>query len=300
MSKFSSYQFPTNTICYGAFLIMALSCSPSKSNETVTDSTLNEVVNNQETPLQESVPPASNDETLEPPSGISNNFPDFSTTMLTDDSLEAVVNNRMASLIQVYDTIQYTTIKSTYSWERPYYAQAQDGEGTMAMETEEETKTWFFDRSYQLRAVSTEFNAGPDYPITISTLYLFSNDSLIAVSEHKVDESEVTVTSQITMVASQCPRCGTEAINGHKENGEVNYLIKNNLLTKQKEFYETMPELIRILKAGRKNAKVDANDFSFSINRTKEENKSDKSQAITYPVKFTIAKDLYSNYISKR
>ncbi len=290
-------------------LIIALSCKPAKDNETSLDSSQNNFTDSLTTqiretstssPMGESAQPSSTVEIEEPFSGITNNFPEFSMATLTYDSLELEINNRMGKLIQLYDTIEFTMITSRYSWERAFYAQAQDGPGTMSTETESETKKWFFDKSNQLKAYTVEFEMDSDYPSKKSILYLFSNDSLIAISEQAVDDSEVTVTYHTRIVASQCPSCGVAAIGGHREGGEIRYLNEKDLAIKQKEFSESMPELISQLKTGRKKAKEDNDDFIFTVNRTEEGNTDQKSKAITYPVEFRVSKSLYPNYISKQ
>jgi hypothetical protein len=191
--------------------------------------------------------------------------------------------------------MQYATIKSSYSWERPHYVPAQEGEGSMFAETEEEKKTWFFDRFNRLRGYSMSL---VNDETKKSVVYLFSNDSLIAASEQQEYSDEGNVITHLTILASQCPQCGLATTNNG--GGQVNHLNENDLATKQKEFNESMPKLISILKAGRKKATEDDFDFIFSINRTKEGNPEAKSKAITYPVEFRVTKDLYPNYISKQ
>jgi hypothetical protein len=152
-------------LCFSLSLIV-LSCTPVKNNETVVDSTQNQATDSVATQIEESstsssidesVQSSSMDETSEPFSGITNNFPEFWMAALTTDSLEVEINNRMAQLLQVYDTMQYATVMSSYSWERPHYVPAQEGEGGMFTETEEEKKTWFFDRFNRLRGYSMTF-----------------------------------------------------------------------------------------------------------------------------------------------
>lgn len=123
----------------------------------------------------------------------------------------------------------------------------------MSVEKKEETKTWFFDRANQLSGFSIKLEGTS--MAAKSILYLFSNDSLIAVSEHSVDGTDAGVfVDQLRMLASSCPRCGISASTFEGSlNGEVRYLNVTDLATKQKEFNELMPGLISILKAGRKS-----------------------------------------------
>lgn len=299
----------TPSSIFTLILFMVVSCTPVKNNETAIDSTQNKVTDTVATQIEETVTSSPSDksvqssstmETAEPPSGITNNFPKFSMTVLTSDSLEVEINNRMGQLLQVYDTMQYATVMSSYSWERPYCYQGQEGPCTMDVQREEETKTWFFDRANQLRGFSIKVEGTSIAAKSI--LYLFSNDSLIAISEDVFDGTDAGVfVDQLRMLASSCPRCGMGASTFESSlNGEVKYFNENDLAAKQKEFNESMPELIGILKAGRKNAKEDDFDFIFRINRTKEGDAEEKSKAITYPVEFRVTKDLYPNYISKQ
>jgi hypothetical protein len=214
---------------------------------------------------------------------------------LTNDSLEVEINNRMAQLLQAYDTMQYATVTSSYRWERPHYVPAQDGEGSMFDETEEEKKIWFFDRFNQLRGYS--MSLGND-ETKESVVYLFSNDSLIAASEQQEYLDDGNVITHLTILASQCPQCGLATSNNG--GGQVEYINVKDLATKQKEFNDSMAELINILKSGRKKAREDGDDFVFSVNRTKEGNAEEKSKTITYPVEYRVTKDLYPNYISKQ
>jgi hypothetical protein len=127
---------------------------------------------------------------------------------------------------------------------------------------------------------------------------LFSNDSLIAVSEQQEYLDDGNVITHLTILALQCPQCGLATTNNG--GGQVNYLNEKDLATTQNEFNDSMPELISILKAGRKKAMEDGDDFVFSVNRTEEGNADEKSKTITYPVEFRVTKNLYPNYISKQ
>ena len=288
---------------YSLLFLILLSCAPGKNNETAADSTQNIVADTIATQVEETPPSSMNEsvqslstvEPSEPFSGITNNFPEVSMAVLTNDSLEVRINNRMAELIQVYDTMLYATVTSSYSWERAYCYPSQDGPCIMGVETEEETKKWFFDRANQLKGYSYLMKSVSD-EVTKSFLYLFSNDSLIAVREQEVNTSTGGFTSQVTILAAECPLCGITAI----KYGDASYINEKELAAKQQEFYESMPELISILKAGRKKAKEDDVDFVFSINRTKEGDADEKSEAIKYSVEFRVTKSLYDNYISKQ
>jgi hypothetical protein len=259
---------------FNLLFLMTLSCTPVKNNETVADSTQNIVKDSTASQIEEtstsssideSIQSSSIDETSEPFSGITNNFPEFSMAVLTNDSLEVEINNRMGQLLQVYDTMQYATVMSSYSWERPHYVPAQDGEGSMDTEREGEKKTWFFDRFNRLKGYS--MSLANDFTRK-SVVYLFSNDSLIAVSEQQEYLDEGNVIEHLTILASQCPNCGLATTNNG--GGQVNYLNEKDLAFTQNEFNDSMTELINILKAGRKKAMEDGDDFVFSVNRTKE------------------------------
>jgi hypothetical protein len=289
---------------YSLVFLIILSCTPTKNNDTAVDSTQNVITDTQAIPIEENEISSSMDETdpssspvenVEPLSGTTNNFPEISMNALTENSFEVVINNRMAASAQAYDTMQYATITSNYSWERPYCYPSQDGPCITGVEKAEETKTWFFDRFNQLRGYSYSAKSSAE-ETTKSALYFFSNDSLIALREREVNTSTGGSTSQVTLLAAECPRCGITAI----EYENVRYMNEGDLAAKQQEFYESMPELIEILMAGRKKATEDDYDFTFSINRTKEGNAANKSKAITYSVAFKVAKDLYPNYITKQ
>lgn len=281
------------------YLFIVLGCSIAKKEDSVVDSTqvvVDSISSSAIEVLQDLVPTTYEPE---PFSGITENFPEFLMTPLSNDSLEVEINNQMGQLLQAYDTMQFVTVMSSYSWERPYCYQGQEGPCTMSEEKEEETKTWFFDRANQLRGFS-RISEGTSIAAK-SILYLLSNDELVAVSEQTVDGTDAGVfVDQLRMLASSCPRCGLGASTFEGTlNGEVRYLTETDLATKQQEFNESMLELINILKAGRKNATADEFDLTFSIQRTKEGNAQEKSKTIEYPVTFTISKELYPNYILK-
>jgi len=281
------------------FVCIIIGCSTVKKEDGVADSTQFATdTSTQYTSevLQEETP---TDYEPEPFSGQTENFPKFFIEPLTTDSIEAEITSQLATLIHAYDTIQYFKIVSNYSWERERLYQGQEGEGSMGTEIESETNTWFFDKSFQLKAFSAEFNTEPVYPFTKTILYLFSNDSLLAVSEYWLSEDEVTVSGYDRLIVTRCPACGISSQAGHTENGEVKYLDSTAVVTRQNAFNESMSELIKTLKAGRKNAASDDFDFMFTIQRAKEGNVQDKSKAIKYPVTFTVSKELYPNYILK-
>jgi hypothetical protein len=303
-----------------SILIIAFSCTSSKTNETTADSTQNQVtdvlaIQSEKTvspsSVNESVQVSSTVETEEPFSGITNQFPQFFMATLTTDSLEVEINKRMGKLIQAYDTVQYARITSSYKWERPYCLPSQDGPCAMSVDNQGETKTWFFDRANQLRAFSRQYESDTYGSYTLSILYLLSGDSLIATSEFDFDQNDaVSIAGQARMFAPSCPRCGIAAsahgdrIYGEMSynglNGEASYLNEKDLANKQKEFNEAMSELISILKDGLKKAKEEGDDLVFSINRTKEGDAEHKAKAITYPVEFRVTKSLYPNYISRK
>lgn len=289
-------------ILYILLFSIISSCGPDKKKEKAVDSTQSKVA----TQIEETATSSSIDESFKSStaeelfSGTSNNFPEFSLATLTSDSLELKINNQMAELIQAYDTLHYQKITSSYAWERPHCYQGQEGPCTMSVEKEEETKTWFFDRSNQLRGFSIKLEGTSTAAKSI--LCLFSNDSLIAISEDVFEGTDAgAFVDHLRMLASSCPRCGMEASTFEGAlNGDVKYFSEKDLVTKQKEFNESMPELISILKAGRKKAKEDGDDFVFSINRTEKGKAEEKSKAITYPVEFRVNQNLYPNYISKQ
>jgi hypothetical protein len=309
-----------NKIYYLSLLLITLSCSPTKNNETAVDSTQNIVTDTVATQIEETATPSSTDESVQPSStveteepfsGITNQFPQIFMATLTSDSLEVEINNRMGKLIQAYDTMQYARIMSSYKWERPYCLPAQEGPCTMSVDNQEETKTWFFDRANQLRAFSRQYDSDTYGSYTLSTLYLLSGDSLIATNEFDFDENDaVSLASQARMFAPSCPRCGIVAsafaslIEGTMAysslNGEVRYLNEKDLASRQADFNESMSELISILKDGLKKAKKEGDDLVFRVNRTKEGDPEHNSKAITYPVEFRVTKSLYRNYISKK
>lgn len=294
-SETMRYYFPI------LFIYILLSCSTAKKDNVMADSTqlVTDTITQYTSEVISETPAEDDNYVAESFSGITDNFPEFSMTPLSNDSLEVEINNQMGQLLQDYDTIQFNTVMSSYSWERPYCYQGQEGPCTMSVEMEEETKRWFFDRNNQLRGFSIK-SEGTSIAAK-SILYLLSNDELVAISEQTVDGTDAGVfVDQLRMLASSCPRCGIGASTFEGSlNGEVRYLTETDLAANQQEFNASMIELINILKAGRKNATADDFDFTFTIQQIKEGNEQEKSKAITYPVTFTVSKELYA-YILKQ
>lgn len=233
-----------------------------------------------------------------PFSGITDNFPEF-VIDTPSDSLETSINNGVSEILQAYDTIQYLRIASSYSWTQSITSHGQEGEQTFVIdETKEETRLWLFDRTFKLRGFTKEVKYNEEYGTRKeSAIYLFSNDALIAVSERTVDSYEVEEITVVRILASQFPRGGFMR-HGQSENATVSYLTKEDLTSREKDFFESLSELIATLKTGRKNAAEDDTYFQFEVNRTQEAIADKKADAVTYPVSFMVEKDLYPNYIS--
>jgi hypothetical protein len=282
------------------YISIVSGCSTAKKEDTVIDST--SVVIDSITPgslevLQEVIQPTNEPE---PFSGQTENFPIFFLKPLTTDSIEAQITNELATLIQAYDTISYYKIISNYTWERECLYWGQLGESFKGIESETETNTWFFDESFQLKAYSSEFKSEPVYPFTKTILYLLLNDSLLAVSEYWLSEDEVAVSGYDRIIASRCPTCGIASqLVEFGSSGEVQYLDSVAIITRQKEFSQSMSLLLKTLKSQKINTKADDFDLTLTIQRSKEGNTQNSSKTIKYPVTFTISKELYRNYVLK-
>jgi hypothetical protein len=233
--------------------------------------------------------------------GVMQNFPEFIAETSSDDSLEISINDEMAILLQAYDTIKYFSISANYSWTQEITTHGQEGDDTYVEdETKEENQTWLFDRFFKLRGFIREVKYDDEYGDgSESTIYLFSNDSLIAVSERTIDNSEVEEIRVTRILASRSPDVGFSRYMQY-EYVRMEHLVKEDLISRQEKFMASMGELVNTLKEGKKNATEDDFYYEFKVDRTKAANPDKQAKAVVYSVTFNVEKDLYPNYIMKR
>ncbi|CAN5371270.1 hypothetical protein BH09BAC3_BH09BAC3_12710 [soil metagenome] len=287
----------TTLACVLAIAILSCS-SPKKEESSSTDSTAvaqdspNQIEDQSTTQQDETSQEASNEP--EAFTGESNNFPPFRLTPLSTDSAEINLIKDMVKMIQAYDTIEYYQITSSYRWERQHSIPSQDGDDRIDTETEEESKTWFFDSNYQLKgySMSKDYDDG-----TTQRLYLFSNDSLKFFHEEQNEKSDVSFLQLTRMLASHCPNCGVVSSD---EQTTVSTLTEKELAAEFNEFNEALKKLIGFIKAQRKKAKEEDKYLVFSTMQIEPADPDHKAEPAAYQESIYVAKELYTNYVMKK
>jgi hypothetical protein len=213
-----------------SFLIITLSCSPAKNNETAVDST---VVATDTTPAY--TPPVYHP-------GPARNFPSFSQYAITENELENSITEALTEMLNQYDTGKYRTIKRDYS---VYYKEPSDDDESTMDASETETKTWYFDSDNNLKAYTLEYavkvgssvndpNNGSNIGEDETTIYLFSNSSsedptLIAIYNDKSVSYDFATSSKKRAVTSKCPKCGISLSYESEPTNDVEVLEQNDI-----------------------------------------------------------------------
>lgn len=278
---------------YCSFFLIVLSCTPSKNNETAVDSTSvqpTEVISSysqSQAPVQ-----------YQTPATPFSNFSEYSES-LSEDPTESELILGIQELMTKYDNNQYRTIESYYSRQRDY----EGGYGAVT-ETEDVTETWFFDASNQLKAFYRKYQRDGEVGDAKLLICLFSNDSLIALSERWDQDGQIGMLYNTKLLRSKCPDCGMVTRQEAGSSGKVdNYLNEVDLATFESEFFTTLPKLIRTIGEEWDNATESANGFVVSIRHDEvpeipgmPEVKARKA----YTEDYTISKEIYNKYILKR
>ncbi len=234
---------------YSLLLIISLSCSSGKKEESTTDST---IVATDTTPLYASP-------VYRP--GPARNFPTFSSYPITENELEISITEALAELLNQYDTGKYKSIRSDYSL---YYKVASDYEGDSLDTSESETKTWYFNRDNQLKAYTVVYeekigssvsdpNSGSRIGTSHTIIYLFSTNSkdrpvLIGVYDDKDESYQVAVTSRKRFLTSKCPQCGVSMSYETEPTNELEILNEDYVSSLSDTFFSDYNFLVEKLK----------------------------------------------------
>jgi hypothetical protein len=239
-----------------SFLIITLSCSSGKNNETTVGSTQNildtinaSVSSSTATPTNYSPAPA-------------RNFPSFSQYAITENELENSITEDLTEMLNQYDTGKYRMIKRDYS---VYYKEpSNDDESTMDA-NDTETETWYFDSANELKAYTSEYsvkigssvydpNSGSKIGESETTIYLFSNSSsedptLVAVYNDKDVYYDFATSSKKRAVTSKCPKCGVSLSYENEPTNDVEVLEQDyisilsiNFLARQEVLFAWLKE----------------------------------------------------------
>jgi hypothetical protein len=185
---------------YTLILLVVVSCTPAKKEAALVDS------------LKVSPDTLSQNENSYSPS-VNNDPPEPSSIFFyleetfTEDEREATVTQELIELLKKYEAGNYLTIRNEYSANYP----EEVGPDEFMNVSEYKTKTWFYDSLNRLQCftIDYEYRVSEDRYSNMSTIYLFSNDSLIAVYEDKDESIQVTSQTHTRVVANRCPACGT-------------------------------------------------------------------------------------------
>ncbi len=270
-------------------LIIAFSCSPNTKTEQVSDSTSvqTEVAS---TYVQTQAPT----QDASPARPVSN-FPAFSEDALSVDPTESEIMFDLKQLIAEYDNQQYGTIESYYSRQRDY-----EGEYGAETETEEVTETWFFNESNQLRAFTRKYFRSGEGRDTKTLICLFSNDSLIALSDYWDEDGQIGMAYHTKLLRSKCPNCGMDTNREAGDNsmgGVKKYLNENDLAERESEFFTTLPKVINSIGKEWNNATESANGFVATLQHDQWSDRP--SEGKEYSQTYTISKELYNAYASR-
>lgn len=256
------------------FIVVGCNSSASK-NETRADSTIVQPVSTSDTSSPSSPPQV-------------NNFPEYSSELLTDDPLEAEVTAGIDELIAANNNLNFLTFQSYYLREREY-----EGEYDKVIEKEEVTETWFFDLSFKLRAYSKIYYRDGEGRNTKTMIHLFSNDTLVAMTERWDLDNQIGMTHYSKILASKCPKCGVDVSREAGGSGEVKGY------TKVFEGYTTnFSELTGEREEEWKNARE--SDGTFVIKENIEQWPDGEAGGKPYVIERSMSRDLYSYFQSTK
>jgi hypothetical protein len=277
-----------------SFLIITLSCSPAKNNETAVDSTQNviDTVNVSSspsivTPINYSPAPA-------------RNFPSFSQDAITENELENTIVQALTEMLNQYDTAKYRTIKGDYS---VYYQRPSDYDESTMDASETETETWYFDIDNNLKAYTREYvvrvgssvnnpNSGSNIGESETTIYLFSNSSsedptLVAVYNDKDVYYDFATSSKKRAVTSKCPKCGVSLSYENEPTNDVEVLEQDYISILSINFLARQEVLFAWLKEA--EVKKDGENYIAKEELTKGET--------PYSADYTIEKSLFEKLV---
>lgn len=211
--------------------IAAVGCSSRAGNtETVADSSAVALASS-----ESAVPPASSS-TPAP----EDNFPDYSAELLSDDAFEDEVTSGIGELVNLCNNQTLFTFISSYTREREV-----EGEYEAGTETEEVKETWFYDEAFTLKAFSRKYFRSGEGRDTKFSLYLFSGDSLVAMSEWWSEDGQIGMNHQRKILTSKCPRCGVRVSREAGSSGVVTeYFSPEDIDAVKDEVVRSMSELI--------------------------------------------------------
>ena len=221
-------------------------------------------------------------------------FPSYSLETLSTDAREIAISGDLDALISDYASKDYATIQGHYTRQWEY-----DGDHDKVSASESETRTWYLDAHYKLRGYTREYFRDGEGRDTKLLIYLFSNDSLIAVLDNWDQDGQIGMRYQKRILASHCPACGTDIKSeAGAESAIVNEVSDEDLIKLSHEFFENLQDELNTLNAERGKAAAVKGGYTVDIEYVK--NANEQSPGTHYTVQYAIRKGIYENYISKK
>lgn len=215
------------------------------------------------------------------------NFPDYTyQTVLSDDQLEAEITEGVDEMVSALNNLSLLKYSSYYKKERVY-----NGDYGEIAESTEETETWFFDRSYKLKAYSKKYYRDGEGRDTRVTTIIYVADTISAVSEYRIDDGQIGLTYHTKLLASKCPKCGISTESEAGGSGKVTETLTRETLMNYRQEFTNIGSLVDMNLIEKAERSDDAYQFTESF-----ENWTDGQTVYQNPftVYYTIDKDLFT------
>lgn len=269
-------------------IITVLGCSSGTKTESMSDS--NAVFVPETTYPAEQPPKQIQNQALVSPFS---NFLNYSSSLSTDP-FESEITFDLEELMASYNNFQFWKVESYYNRERDY-----EGEYGDQTETEEVTETWYFDKSNKLKAFSSNYYRSGEGRDTKMLICLFSNDSLIALSDYWDEDGQIGMRYHTKILKSSCPECGTDSFSeAGGGDGVRKYLTEIDRVAYEAKYFTTLTGLIGSIGKEWDNATETPDGYSFTLAHDQDSDIATEWKA--YSQQFTISKELYNPYVSRR
>jgi hypothetical protein len=270
-------------------------CKPEKKDRPSADST--QIAADTSAVEETSYVQSSNSTYTPPPSSL---FPEYSESTYTEDPNETVVSEKLARLIEKYDFKDYLTITRDYA----YGYKKEIGPEEYDDVSESETKTWFFDSLYNLRAYTRNFSylQGSEGYSNATTIYLFSNDSLIAAYKDEDESVEEAYKIHTRIMASTCPECGVRTSAHMSDIFNPSILVKSDLVEMSEYFNKEYKAVINWMKYS-ETPRKDESGYRLTEKATYEGYPTDGSGApyteddVPYNIEYVLSPGLFEKLI---
>jgi hypothetical protein len=215
------------------------------------------------------------------------NFPEYNyESTLSDDQREKEITEAVDELVYKLNSLSLLRFSSYFKKQRDY-----NGDYGDVSESTEETETWFFDRNYKLRGYSKKYYRDGEGRDTRVTVIIYQGDSIVAVSEYRVDDGQIGVTYHAKMLASKCPECGIKTEKEADSEGNVRAILTRENFTDYQPEYTKITSLADAINMDKAVSSDDVYTFSENV-----ESWSDGQQVYQNPfsIDYTIDKDLFT------